>query len=45
MDHIVPLAKGGKNIDSNIQLTCPKCNLEKNSKDPIEFMQSRGYLL
>jgi len=45
MDHVVPLFRGGKNIDSNIQLTCPKCNLEKNSKDPIEFMQSRGYLL
>jgi 5-methylcytosine-specific restriction endonuclease McrA len=45
IDHIIPLAKGGKNADGNIQLTCPKCNLQKRDKDPIEFMRSRGYLL
>jgi len=45
LDHVIPLARGGKNVDSNVQLTCPKCNHEKSSKDPIEFMQSRGYLL
>jgi len=45
LDHIVPLARGGKNINSNVHLTCPKCNLEKGHKDPIAFMQSRGYLL
>lgn len=45
LDHIVPVARGGKNSDRNVQLTCPKCNLEKNSKDPIQFMQERGYLL
>jgi len=45
LDHIIPLTRGGKNIDSNIQLTCPTCNMQKNARDPIEFMQSRGYLL
>jgi len=45
LDHIIPLARGGKNIDSNIQLTCQKCNQEKGSKDPIQFMQERGFLL
>jgi 5-methylcytosine-specific restriction endonuclease McrA len=45
LDHIVPLARGGKNIDSNAQLACPTCNMQKNAKDPIAFMQSRGYLL
>lgn len=45
IDHIIPSARGGKNEDSNIQLTCPKCNLKKNSKDPIRFMQEQGYLL
>ena len=45
LDHIVPLFRGGKNINSNIQLTCPKCNLSKGSKDPIQFMQERGFLL
>ena len=45
VDHIVPVARGGKNTDSNVQLTCSKCNLKKGSKDPIEFMQSLGFLL
>lgn len=45
LDHIAPLADGGLNTFENVQLLCPACNLAKNRKDPIEFMQSRGYLL
>jgi 5-methylcytosine-specific restriction endonuclease McrA len=45
LDHIIPIARGGGNTDRNIQLTCPKCNQKKGSKDPIAFMQSIGYLL
>lgn len=45
LDHIEPLAGDGKHEDSNLQLLCDKCNLSKGAKDPIEFMQSRGYLL
>lgn len=45
MDHIIPLARGGKNIERNIQLTCKRCNGRKSDKDPIQFMQSLGYLL
>ena len=37
MDHILPIALGGPNIDSNIQLLCPTCNLRKGSKHPVEF--------
>ena len=44
-DHIVPLAIGGNNSDENIQLLCNKCNLSKGAKHPIDFMQSRGFLL
>jgi hypothetical protein len=45
MDHITPLALGGTNTDDNIQLLRAICNRKKGAKDPIEFMQSRGFLL
>lgn len=45
MDHIVPLAKGGLNKDSNMQLLRALCNHQKHAKDPIIFMQQRGFLL
>lgn len=43
-DHIVPLSRGGSNWAKNIQLLCPPCNLSKNARDPVEFMQSVGFL-
>lgn len=45
IDHVMPLVLGGSNGISNIQLLCPHCNLSKQSKHPITFMQSRGFLL
>lgn len=45
VDHILPLAKGGKHEYENIQLTCPQCNVRKSAKDPIDYMQSLGFLL
>lgn len=45
LDHIVPLVAGGPHEDSNMQLLCPSCNHSKSARDPIEFMQSRGFLL
>lgn len=45
VDHILPLSKGGRNDRQNIQLTHPTCNQQKYDKDPIHFMQERGYLL
>lgn len=45
LDHIEPLSKGGAHTDRNIQLLCPPCNIRKQNKDPIAFMQSRGFLL
>jgi 5-methylcytosine-specific restriction endonuclease McrA len=45
IDHRTALSKGGTNDPSNLQLLCPKCNLTKHAKDPIDFMQSLGFLL
>lgn len=45
LDHKMPLALGGSNTDDNMQLLRSTCNLQKNAKHPIDFMQSRGFLL
>lgn len=44
-DHIQALAVGGSNYITNIQLLCQPCNQTKAARDPIEFMQSKGFLL
>ena len=45
VDHVVPVSRGGEHHITNIQLLCRHCNRTKHAKDPIEFMQSKGYLL
>jgi hypothetical protein len=45
IDHITPLAGGGSNWPSNLQLCCPTCNHQKHAMDPIEFAQSIGRLI
>lgn len=44
-DHIVPIARGGTNDKTNIQLACGPCNLLKSAQDPVDFAQSLGLLL
>lgn len=39
IDHIIPIAKGGEHKLSNLVLSCPKCNLTKNSQDPEVFVE------
>lgn len=45
LDHRMPLSLGGLHNDLNIQLLCQTCNQQKHAKHPIDFMQSRGFLL
>lgn len=45
LDHIMPLALGGSNTNENIQLLRSVCNMRKHTKHPVDFMQSRGFLL
>jgi 5-methylcytosine-specific restriction endonuclease McrA len=37
LDHKHPLAKGGSNGADNLVISCPVCNLSKNSKTPAEW--------
>lgn len=34
IDHIVPVAKGGKTVESNLRVLCSKCNGSKSDKMP-----------
>lgn len=45
VDHKYAIHTGGANDKSNLQILCQSCNLSKGSKDPIVFMQSRGFLI
>lgn len=37
MDHIVPLARGGKSSKGNIVACCKECNNKKKSMLPLEW--------
>lgn len=45
LDHIMPLALGGMNDDSNVQLLTPKCNMSKGSKHPDVWAGEKGIKL
>lgn len=42
LDHVMPLALGGVNDDSNVQLLTPKCNLSKGAKHPDDWAKEKG---
>lgn len=37
IDHIIPLARGGRHSIGNLAISCAKCNLKKNDRLLIEF--------
>lgn len=37
VDHMIPVALGGKTEDENLQLLCPECNRAKGAKLPSVF--------
>lgn len=45
LDHIMPLALGGRNDDANIQLLLPECNNKKRARHPVDYMRSKGFLI
>ena len=38
MDHIVPVARGGKSVKGNVVVCCKDCNTEKAAKTPAELL-------
>lgn len=43
IDHIVPLAKGGKNVAENLQLAHRSCNAAKSDMMPDEYDKLRKH--
>ena len=37
MDHLVPLARGGRSTKDNLVPSCKECNIRKHSLLPIEW--------
>lgn len=38
VDHVIPLSRGGTNLPENLVITCPRCNLQKHTKTPEEWI-------
>jgi 5-methylcytosine-specific restriction endonuclease McrA len=45
VDHVMPIKLGGENYRTNLQITCPECNVRKGASHPIDFAQSIGLLI
>ncbi|MBN2011699.1 HNH endonuclease [candidate division KSB1 bacterium] len=41
MDHVVPLARGGKSTKGNIVPCCKQCNSEKKYLTPVEILMKK----
>lgn len=45
IDHIIPISKNGKSIESNLQVLCRGCNRKKNNSLPQGGISKRSNLL
>lgn len=45
VDHIMPLALGGANWPTNLQILCPPCNQHKHARHPLEWAKLNGRLV
>jgi 5-methylcytosine-specific restriction enzyme A len=39
MDHLVPLARGGRSIRGNVVPACAECNVQKKTRLPVEWTE------
>lgn len=45
IDHIIPISRGGKDIESNIVPCCIECNRKKNDKPLVDFLNSHRSII
>lgn len=43
LDHVVPLCRGGRHEDTNLEVLCASCNLSKGSKLMSEFLSKEKF--
>jgi 5-methylcytosine-specific restriction enzyme A len=43
MDHMVPIARGGKSVKGNVVVACVVCNSSKKLDTPVEILLSKSF--
>lgn len=42
MDHIVPIARGGRSVKGNVVVACASCNQNKKLHTPVDLLLAQG---